>query len=225
MTREERSLLGALALGIIPYALAFGLTAGAAGLGPSTATAMSLVVYAGASQFSAVAVLAAGGSAAVAVLTVWLVNLRFVMLGLVMPNSLTPTLRSRLLAAHLLIDPSLALAHATTPERRTRLFWIASWMIYVLWAVWTAIGVSIGTLIPDPRLLGLDAALPAVFVALLAPLWRDAASRRAAIGGASLSGATLVLASPTLAIPVGILGAGFGLIGRPAGSHDTEQRR
>jgi 4-azaleucine resistance transporter AzlC len=173
---------------------------------------MSLIVYAGASQFSAIAVLAAGGPPLLAVLTVWLVNLRFIPIGLAMPSSITLTLPTRLLAAHLLVDPSILLAHATTPERRNRLFWVTSLTLYCLWVIGTVIGVLVGSVIPDPSILGLDAALPTMLVAILVPFWKDRPSRRAAIGGAGLAAAAVLVGLAPLAVPAGILGAAAGLI-------------
>ncbi len=214
MNREELTVLGALAVGIVPYALAFGVAAGAAGIDPLNATLMSLIVYAGASQFSALAVIASGGSALLAVLTVWLVNLRFIPLGLAMPRAMTPTLPTRLMAAHLLVDPSIVLAHASSPERRNRLFWAASLAMYVLWAIGTVVGVLAGGVIPDPAVLGLDAALPAIFVAILVPFWKDRPSRHAAYGGAGLAAGVLLVGPVALAIPAGVLGAAAGLIER-----------
>jgi 4-azaleucine resistance transporter AzlC len=212
VTREELALLGALALGVTPFAMAFGIAAVAVGLPPGNTMLMTAVLYAGASQFSAIGVLATGGSTLLAIITVWLVNLRFVPLGLAMPRSIAVTWPRRLLAAHLLIDPSIALARATTPERRARLFWISSIVMYVLWIAGTAIGVAAGNIVPDPSVLGLDAALPCVFIAILAS-WRDhLPSRRAAIGGAVLTAAALAVGPATFAIPAGVAGATLGLL-------------
>jgi len=173
LNRQEAVLVGALLVGTAPFGVAFGVAAAAAGIDPLAATLMSLIVYAGASQFSAIAVLAAGGPPLLAVLTVWLVNLRFIPIGLAMPSSITLTLPTRLLAAHLLVDPSILLAHATTPERRNRLFWVTSLTLYCLWVIGTVIGVLVGSVIPDPSILGLDAALPTMLVAILVPFWKD----------------------------------------------------
>lgn len=211
MTRDELSTLGALALGITPFAMAFGIAAVAVGLSPVTTMLMSVVVYAGASQFSAIGVLATGGSSLLAVLTVWLVNLRFIPLGLSMPRSIARTWPQRLLASHLLVDPSIAVAYATTPERRPRLFWISSVMMYLLWTAGTAVGVVAGTTIPDPSLLGLDAALPCAFIGILASWRHERPILRAMLGGAALTAVALALGPPTLAIPAGLIGAAFGV--------------
>jgi 4-azaleucine resistance transporter AzlC len=211
VTREELGTLGALALGLTPFAMAFGVAAVAAGVSPTSTMLLSIVVYAGASQFSAIGVLATGGSSALALVTVYLVNLRFIPLGLAMPPSIARTWPQRLLASHLLVDPALAIAYATTPDRRARLFWVFSVLMYVLWIAGTAIGVVAGTTIPDPELLGLDAALPCAFIALLASWRHDAPTRRATFGGAGLTAATLAAGATTLATPIGVLGAVFGL--------------
>jgi predicted branched-subunit amino acid permease len=59
--------------------------------------------------------------------------------------------------------------------------------IYVAWVVGTAIGVVFGDLIGDPNRLGLDAAFPALFLALLAPQIRDRVSIAAALLGAAIA--------------------------------------
>ena len=70
----------------------------------------------------------------------------------------------------------------------------------------------VGGLLDDPGALGLDAAFPAAFVALLVPHVRDAPSRVAALGGGAIAlvavpitavGVPMLLAA--LAVPVGLL--------------------
>lgn len=210
MRREELAALGALALGLTPFAMAYGIAAAAVGLSPTTTILTSVLIYAGASQFGAIGVLAAGGSPLLALFTVWMINVRFIPVGLAMPRAIATTWPRRLVAAHLLIDPSLALAHATAPERRARLYWVSSTAIYVLWIGGTAIGVVAGRTIPDPSLLGLDAALPCAFLAILSTWRHQVSARRAAAGGALLTGTVLAMGLPTLAIPAGVLGAALG---------------
>lgn len=214
LNRDELSVLGAMVVGASPASVAFGVVAGAAGVSPLNAVLMSLIVYAGASQFSAIAVLAAGGPPLLAVLTVWLVNLRFIPIGLAMPSSITPTLPRRLIAAHMLVDFSVVVPHATTPERRTRFFWTMSATLYSMQALGTLIGSLLGAVLPDPRTLGLDAALPAMFVAILVPFWKDWRSRRAAVGGAGLAACAVLVGLTPLAVLAGIIGAAAGLIER-----------
>lgn len=203
-----------MVVGSTPFSVAFGVAAVATGFPPQDVVLTSLIVYAGASQFSALAVLAAGGPPLLAVLTVWLVNLRFIPIGLAIPTAMTPTLPRRLVAAHLLVDLSIVLAHATTPERRTRFFWTTSILLYVGWASGTIIGALAGSVLPDPEVLGLDAALPAMFVGILIPFWRDPSSRRAVAGGAGLATGAILIGLAPFAVLASISGAAAGLIER-----------
>ena len=138
-------------------------------------------------------------------------NLRFVPLGLSMPPEITRTWPERLLAAHLLIDPSIALAYSTTPDRRRRMFFVSGVLMFLLWAAGTAVGMWVGAVIPDPAVLGLDAALPCAFIGILASWRTHAPTRRAIVGGATLTAIGLLLGPPSLAVPLGVLGALAGL--------------
>lgn len=211
MNRHELQLLTGLLAGVLPHSTAFGVTATALGLIPRDTLLMSATIYAGASQFSALSIIAGGGSVIVAVLTVWLLNLRFLIIGLTMPPSLTPTRPRRLAAAHLLIDPSLVLRTATTPERRVRFFWQVSITLYVGWLAGTSLGVFLGSLVPDASRFGFDVALPTVFVAVLASFWSHRPSRDAALASAAASAAAVAAGTTRLVIPAAILGALVGL--------------
>src|SRR5690625_173694 len=151
------------------------------------AVAMSAIIYAGASQLTALGVLAAGASPLLAIATVWLVNLRFVPLGLSMPPRLASGWPSHLVAAHLLVDPLLIVNGTAETHERRKQYWMIGPALDLNWQVGTVLGYRAGTAIPDPTVLGLDVALPAAFVALLTSWRRDVPSRRAALGGAVTS--------------------------------------
>ncbi len=86
-------------------------------------------------------------------------------------------LRRRLALSQLVIDETTAMARAQADPQTARRAFIATGIaIFVLWNVGTAIGVASGGAIGDPRRLGLDAMLPAAFLALLAPQLRAATS-------------------------------------------------
>lgn len=211
MKRDEFSLLGALSLGIVPYAMAFGVAAAAAGFPPRTAISLSVVVYAGASQFTAIGVLSAGGSPLVALLMAWLVNLRFIPLGLAMPPGVGSTWPRRLVASHLVTDPSIAIVHAADPDRRVHMFWISGVWMYSLWIGGTVLGVLVGARIPNPGQLGLDAALPCAFIGILAGWQQHQPTRRATSGGAFVAIGALFAGGGAFAVPVSVLGTFFGL--------------
>jgi len=153
------------------YALSFGAISVASGLSPVQTQAVSLLMFTGASQFALVGVLGVGGGAAAAILTAWLLGTRNGLYAL----SLAPILNvrgvRRLAAAQLTIDEStaMALANPDPPAASRRAFWSTGLAIYVLWNLGTLVGALGASIIDDPSTLGLDAAIPAGFLALLWP--------------------------------------------------------
>jgi 4-azaleucine resistance transporter AzlC len=209
-------VLGA-AVGI--YGVSFGVLAVAAGLSPLTALAMSVLVYSGGAQFAAVGVIAAGGAPLAAIASGLMLNSRYVAFGLAVASRLRGRLPKRLLAAHLVIDESSALALAESdPRAARRAFWLTGFSVFVFWNAGTLFGALAGSLLGDPAALGLDAAFPAGFLALLAPLLDSRAARASAVAGALVAVALLPLAPPGVPILAAALGvlAGIPLAGRRA---------
>jgi predicted branched-subunit amino acid permease len=128
-------------------------------------------MFTGASQFALVGVLGTGGGLVAAVLTAWFLGARNGLYAL----SLAPTLRGsrwqRLGLAHWTIDETtaMALAHPEPPRAHRHAFWQTGLAIYVLWNLGTLVGALSASVLPEPRTLGLDAAIPAAFIALLWP--------------------------------------------------------
>jgi 4-azaleucine resistance transporter AzlC len=188
----------ALATGV--YAVPFGVLAVATGFSVAQTCVMSLVAFTGASQFTYVSVLAAGGSAGAALPPALLLAGRNGIYAL----SLGAVLRGggrlrRALAAHLVIDETTAMAHAQAGHAAgRRAFWTTGLALFACWNTGTLVGALAGDVIADPAALGLDAIFPAVFLALLAPQVRG---RRAA--GAALLGAAVALALVPVA-PAGV---------------------
>jgi predicted branched-subunit amino acid permease len=212
--RDELSLFAALTLAVGTFGAAFGVAGIAAGIELGMVLAISAILYAGASQFGAIGVLAAGGSPLLALATVWLMNLRFVPLGLVMPPEIARSLPARLLAAHLLVDPSAAVVHGPDRARQAVLFWRSGVAMYVAWVVGTLVGALAGSAIADPQVLGLDAALPAAFVGILGGWMRHRPSRRAAIGGAAGAAVGVAVGPVGPALLLSMVGALAGLTAR-----------
>jgi predicted branched-subunit amino acid permease len=147
------------------YGLSFGALAVAAGLSVPQACTLSLLMFTGASQFAFVGLI--GGGAAAAVATALLLGARNSLYGL----RLAPLLRRRrALAAQLVIDESAAMAVGRDSPEDGRLgFWATGLAVFVFWNLATLLGALAGQALSDPRALGLDAAAPAAFLALLAP--------------------------------------------------------
>jgi 4-azaleucine resistance transporter AzlC len=170
------------------YAVSFGVLSVAAGLSVAQTCVMSLLVFTGASQFAAIGVIGAGGSAAAALAPALLLGARNGVYGL----SLVPVLRGRLgtraLQSQLVIDESTAMARAQiTPEAARHAFLATGISVFVFWNLGTLLGALAGSGMGDPRSLGLDAMFPAAFLALLVPQLRRPGAPVAAVVGALIA--------------------------------------
>lgn len=200
------------------FAVSFGVGAVAAGASVVQTCAMSLLVFTGASQFSAVSVIGAGGSPLSALGGALVLAARNGVYGLTMGRRVPGRIGTRLVAAQLTIDESTAMAVAQHDVRAQRAaFWITGGSVYVCWNLGTLVGALAGRAI-DPLRFGLDAAFPAGFVAMVWPLLRTRRGLVAAALGASIC---LVLI-PVAPIGVPILCASLAvLVGIPAEADST----
>ena len=183
------------------FAILFGVGAVGAGASTAQACAMSLLVFTGASQLSAVAVIAGGGSLGSALGGALVLAARNAVFGLTMSRRLTGRLPIRLIAAQLTIDESTAMATAQQdPELQRVAFWITGISVYVFWNLGTLVGALAGNAI-DPKRFGLDAAIPSAFVAVLWPHLSTRRGRHAMAVGAALC----VVSIPFVPIGVPVL--------------------
>lgn len=193
-----------VAVGI--FGISFGVASIAAGANALQTCALSFFTFTGASQFSAMSVVGAGGTATAAFGGAAILAARNFVYGLAMSRMLhfkRPTVPKRLLAAHFIIDESTALASAETDDRLRRIaFWSTALGLFIFWNLGTLLGALLGGAI-DPEVWGLDVAFPAVFVAMLAAHLR---SRRGQVA-AALGALIFVVLVPVLPIGVPILAA------------------
>ena len=190
------------------FAVSFGVTSVSAGASVGQTCALSLLVFTGASQFAAVSVFGAGGSAASAFGGAALLAARNGVYGLAMAPHLRGSLGQRLFAAHLVLDESTAMAAAQEDEsHRVAAFWITGLSVYLFWNVGTLVGALLGSAL-DPKVFGLDAAFPAAFLAILWPQLRERRPAMAAVIGAFVC---LVLI-PFVPVGVPILCAAVGIL-------------
>jgi 4-azaleucine resistance transporter AzlC len=180
------------------FAIAFGVGAVSAGGTVLQTCVMSLLVFTGASQFSAVSVVDSGGSTASALGGAMLLAARNGVYGLTMARHIDGSLGRRLVAAQLTIDESTAMATAQDdPDARRAAFWITGCAIFMCWNLGTLIGALAGEAI-DPETYGLDAAFPAGFVAMLAPHLRTRTGRAVGLVGA------LICVALVPFVPIGV---------------------
>lgn len=188
----------ALAAAVGVFGISFGVGAVDAGASVWQACAMSLLVFTGASQFSATTVVGGGGTTGAALGGALLLAARNAVYGLAMARIIRGRLATRLLAAQLTIDESTAMATAQRgPHAQRVAFWVTGGGTYVVWNLGTLVGALAGGAI-DPETFGLDAAFPAAYVAMIWPHLRTPIGRVAAGLGAVIC---LVLTPIT---PVGL---------------------
>jgi predicted branched-subunit amino acid permease len=161
---------------------------------------MSLTTFAGSAQFAAASILAAGGGVATAVAAAVLLNLRYGPMGLSAAASLEGPWWLRALTAQLMVDESWAIAQRDEGRIDRHLLVGAGLLLLVGWVGGTAVGAVAGNLIADPASLGLDAAFPALFLALLAAQIKGRSRLLAAVGGALIALALMPVAGPGIPI-------------------------
>ena len=207
------------------YAVSFGAVATAGGLSVLQACLLSLLMFTGASQFALVGVLSGGGGQPAAALTAVLLGSRNALYGLRLSTLLRVRGPRRLLAAQLVIDESTAMSLGATSERANRHgFWATGASVYLLWNLGTAVGALAGQALPNPRAVGLDAAAPAAFLALLAPRVRSRGLLAIGLGAAAvaIAGVPLlpaggpILLAALVAIVAGAVWRGPGPVAGPA---------
>lgn len=171
---------GPILFGVAPFGITCGIMGLTAGLTPWETVLMSLLVFAGASQFIAITMLAAGiNSCGLIVFTTLLVNLRHLLLGASLaPYLVKQSVCRQILLSFLLTDEAYALTinHIDRHQYSAANHLGVSVSLYITWALATLAGVLVGGYIPNPLDWGLDFAMPATFLVLLLPRITDRVS-------------------------------------------------
>jgi 4-azaleucine resistance transporter AzlC len=172
--------------------VSFGAIAVSSGLDWWVPSALSLLVFAGSSQFMVVGVIAAGGGVVAAVAGALLLNARHLPFGLALGDIMGRGFLTRAVGSHLLIDEStaFALAQKDDPRQARAVFWFLGTMAFLVWNVGTVVGAVAGQVITDTDAFGLDAAFPAGLLALVLPSLKNGRTRNAALLGAVVALAT-----------------------------------
>ncbi len=158
-----------ICLGFIPIGLSFGVLAQKAGLLPWQVALMSLLVFAGSSQFIAVAMISGGASIPAIVATTFMVNLRHLLMSSALAVHFTGVSQRFLaLFAYGITDESFAvnMARFNGGEWDQRSALALNQITNAAWIVSTVIGACVGQFIP-PGALGIDYALTGMFICLL----------------------------------------------------------
>jgi predicted branched-subunit amino acid permease len=193
-------------------------------IGGLESVVMSAIVFAGSSQFAAVAVLAAGGGPAAAIVGGILLNLRYVPMGIALAPSVRGGALRRALVGQAMIDASWAMANRGGGRFDAAFMVGATLPSYPAWVGGTAAGVLAGDLIGNPESLGLDAMFPAFFLGLLltGEIRSGGVAVLVALAGAAVALALLPLAPP--GVPV-IAASAAALIGLARRGHSHRHHR
>lgn len=195
--RRGATLAIPLAVAVGLFGVSFGvLSQSPRGMGALAAVAMSATTFAGSAQFAAASILEAGGGVIAAIVAAVLLNLRYLPIGVSVAPAIRGGLLRRLLAAQLAVDESWAISANGDGTYSVGRLAGAGIVLWLAWVGGTIIGVIGGEGLGDPSVLGLDAAFPALFLALL---WPQLRSRRASL--AALLGAGIALALVPFAPP------------------------
>jgi 4-azaleucine resistance transporter AzlC len=173
---------------VFVYGTVFGGLAVQSGLRAVEVWGMSLLVFAGAAQFVAVPMLAAGASPLAIILTTYVVNMRHYL----MAATLAPAFRAfprgwLALVAHVLTDESFAIAVARRNPPDPWVYVGSAIAVCGAFLGGVLVGTQLGGLVADPARWGLDFAFPAVFLALVAMQLRRRSDWVVALASAALA--------------------------------------
>lgn len=183
-----------LLIGVFPFGMIYGALALNAGLSTAAAQMMSSIVFAGSAQFITAQLVHDAAPGLVIVLTIAVVNLRHMLYS----ASLAPYLASlptrwKALLGYLLTDEAYAPTILYYEKEGIKPY--AHWFLFgagcSLWTTWqisTALGIFLGTAIPESW--SLDFALPLTFIAMVVPVLKN----QPAIAAALAAGAVALVA-------------------------------
>ncbi len=190
--REGMRISAPFAVAVLAFGVSFGVLARAAGMGALAPIVFSATTWAGSAQFAVAAILGSGGAVASAITAAILLNSRYLAMAAAVAPSLAGSALRRGLHGLAVVDESWALsARGDGTFDRDKLVGVAL-MLYPAWLAGTAIGAIGGDAIGDPEALGLDAAVPALFLALMVTQLRS----RQHVAAALLGGAVALMLIP-----------------------------
>ena len=224
-------------IGVTPFAIAYAVLGSAVSLQPLEIIAMSMIVFAGASQMVAVTMMQDPAvPMLLLVVTVALVNLRHLLMGVSMAPHLRHTSRPvQAAVAFFMIDESYALSMNRMQRFGfdIRYYFTCGAVFYIGWNALTAMGVYFGSLISDPFALPLDFVMPATFLVLVMPFlsqWPNilaalTAAVAAVLGALYLPGYWYIVIAAVLAAAVGAAVEGRLERRKGAQQHQPEEDR
>ncbi|MDT3410125.1 AzlC family ABC transporter permease [Kosakonia cowanii] len=206
LTRDTVRAIGLVCLAVGVVGVSYGSLAMAYGFPLWVPLMLSTLVLAGASEFMFIGIVASGGSPLAAAVAGLLVNARHIPFGVTV-RELVGKRAAGLLGCHIMNDESVVFGLSqSTPEQRKAAYWLCGLGVALLWPVGVLIGASVGTFLPAPETIGLDAVFPAILLALVLPALKKRTTLIRASSGAALSLATVPFAPVGLPVLLSLLG-------------------
>ncbi|HEX6923433.1 MAG TPA: AzlC family ABC transporter permease [Bacillales bacterium] len=159
-----------IAIGYLPIAMTFGLLAKSTGLSIVETIAMSVIVFAGASQFIALNLIALGTGGLEIILATFIINIRHLLLTASINEKSSKDSRFvKALYAFGVTDETFTVA--ATSGRTVTAFYMFGLitMAYSSWIINSGLGFYIGAALPEELQQSMGIALYAMFVGLLVP--------------------------------------------------------
>lgn len=233
--RLPQALLAALPimLGYLPVAFAFGVAGVAHQVSGTALVAMSLLVFAGASQFVLMTTLASGGSWLLVVGLCTLMDFRHLFYGAILRQKMPFGSRRRFFSAFFLTDEVFATALTRsgyiTPQQRERWMLQIGVAVYLVWVAGTALGTVLGSQISDAYPAAMQAmlfSLPALFL-LLSRECTTSGNLPSVVVSALVTTLCLIAGEKHLALPLGGVSGALVALVRPSGAaaSETQEQR
>jgi 4-azaleucine resistance transporter AzlC len=206
--------------GMVPFGLAYAVTARSAELSILDTQLMSLLVFAGSSQFSGASMFLTGAAPITIILTTFMINVRHLLYSLSLGQTMKLSWAQCLIGAHFLTDEAFGITLASGQTNFAYLFG-AELSVFVSWNLSTLAGSLLSEAIPkamSPEHLGIDFIFPVAFLALLIPLLKE----RVAFLIAIVAGVAAFLLTNVFAVNGGITILLVGVIGSLLGAYITK---
>ncbi|UYU32010.1 AzlC family ABC transporter permease [Siccibacter colletis] len=206
LSADTRKAIFLVCLAVAVVGVSYGSLAMAYGFPLWLPLVLSITVLAGASEFMFIGIIASGGHPLAAAAAGLLVNARHIPFGVAV-RDLVGNRAAALLGCHIMNDESVVFGLAqSTHEQRKAAFWLCGLGVATLWPLGALLGSVIGSLLPSPEAIGLDAVFPAILLALVIPALKNRTTLIRATSGAAISLAAVPFAPVGLPVLLSLLG-------------------
>jgi 4-azaleucine resistance transporter AzlC len=181
--RDGAKKIAPIGVAAFAFGASFGVLARASGIHSVQAIVMSGTTFAGSAQFAVASILGAAGGVVSAIVAATLLNARYAPISVSLAPIFVGGPGRRLLESQLIVDESWAMSRREDGRFDRKLLVGGGLVLYACWVSGTVVGALAGDALGDPTDLGLDAAFPALFLAILVTQVHDRQALAAAVLG------------------------------------------